>query len=79
MVHAEKAQIMNIEERLTNLEARIAIVDDRERINELIAKLNEYARGNDPYEYGLPVWMDDAMAAMREIVAEWIVGNTKEE
>lgn len=36
--------------------------------DRIISRLDEYAREKCSYEYGLPMFHDDAMPAMREIV-----------
>ena len=64
-----------IDDRLTALEQRIAMLDDRDRINTIIQALNDYARRYDSYEYGLPVHDNANMAEMREIVVDILVGH----
>jgi len=47
------------------------LVQDKEKVNELLQKLDMIAREYDHYEYGLPMHTEQ-LALMREAVIEWV-------
>jgi hypothetical protein len=49
-------------------------------IDELLNKLDAYARGVDEYEYGLPIYHDsEHNDALRKIVNDWLILLMQEE
>lgn len=47
------------------------LVNDQEKCDELLSRLNEIARDVDSYEYGLPMYDDGAKSRMREALYRW--------
>ena len=47
-----------------------------QKAEEIIARLDDYAREHDPYEYGLPGF-NEAIDEMKKIIIEVLKGITK--
>jgi len=43
-----------------------------ELVDDLLELLNTFARNENVYEYGLPMYDDNSKSAMREIVTKWL-------
>ncbi len=49
------------------------ILQHPEIVDELICDLNFAAQEHDSYEYGLPIYNNEAKAVLREIIMRWLM------